>query len=40
MSVLGGTAVAPGDVEEIKDLFKDAKTSAKTLMEHDAKYLH
>lgn len=38
--IAGKEAVGTDDVEEINDLFLDAKKSARTLLEEDSKYLH
>jgi len=38
--IAGKQAVGVDEVEEIQELFMDAKTSAKKLLEDDAKYLH
>jgi len=38
--IAGKQAVGVDEVEEINELFMDAKTSAKTLLENDALYLH
>jgi len=38
--IAGKESVGTDDVEEINDLFLDAKTSAKTLLAEDSKYLH
>merc|ERR1711916_221078 len=36
----GREEVTPDDIDEINDLFLDAKSSAKLLLDQDAKYLH
>merc|ERR1711907_150395 len=38
--IAGKQAVGVDEVEEINELFMDAKSSAKKLLEHDADYLH
>lgn len=38
--IAGKESVTIDEVDEINELFLDAKTSAKTLLEQDAKYLH
>jgi len=38
--IAGKESVGTDDVDEINDLFLDAKRSARTLLEEDSKYLH